>query len=105
MFVTCLFMKMKTTSAKSGYQMTNIIWRTIFTKDFVQVQGTFRMSVLSIACYVMVRMRKVTPQLDKSWRKKTLRVVWLSEQAYTVDALAIGGDEGRTNLRKAMMSQ
>lgn len=34
-------------------------------------------------------------------RKKHLRVVRLSDQAYTVDALAVRGDEGRANLRKA----
>ncbi len=32
-------------------------------------------------------------------RKKHLRVVRLSDQAYTVDALAVRGDEGRANLR------
>ncbi len=34
-------------------------------------------------------------------RAKLLRVVRLSDQAYTVDALAVRGDEGRANLRKA----
>lgn len=34
-------------------------------------------------------------------RERHLRVVRLSEQAYTVDALAVRGDEGRANLRKA----
>ncbi len=33
--------------------------------------------------------------------RRLLRVVRLSEQAYTVDALAVRGDEGRANLRKA----
>ena len=33
--------------------------------------------------------------------EKRLWVVRLSEQAYTVDALAVRGDEGRANLRKA----
>ena len=33
--------------------------------------------------------------------RKLLRVVRLSDQAYTVDALAVRGDEGRANLRKA----
>ena len=32
---------------------------------------------------------------------KHLRVVRLSDQAYTVDAQAVRGDEGRANLRKA----
>ena len=32
---------------------------------------------------------------------KRLWVVRLSDQAYTVDALAVRGDEGRANLRKA----
>ena len=34
-------------------------------------------------------------------RSKRLWVVRLSDQAYTVDALAVRGDEGRANLRKA----
>ncbi len=36
-----------------------------------------------------------------SQRSKRLWVVRLSDQAYTVDALAVRGDEGRANLRKA----
>ena len=32
-------------------------------------------------------------------------VVWSSEQAHVADAMAAGGDEGRTNLRKAQMSR
>ena len=32
---------------------------------------------------------------------RRLWVVRLSDQAYTVDALAVRGDEGRANLRKA----
>jgi hypothetical protein len=35
---------------------------------------------------------------------KLIWVVWLSDQAYTVDALAVRGDEGRNNLRKALAS-
>ena len=36
--------------------------------------------------------------------KRLLRVVWLSDKAYTVDALAVRGDEGRVSLRKAVVS-
>ena len=32
-------------------------------------------------------------------KTKTFEVVWLSDKAYKVDALAIRGDEGRANLR------
>ena len=32
--------------------------------------------------------------------KKLLWVIWSSDQACTVDALAVRGDEGRGNLRK-----
>lgn len=38
---------------------------------------------------------------NKPDRTRHLRVVRLSDQAYTVDALAVRGDEGRANLRKA----
>ena len=36
---------------------------------------------------------------------RILEVVWLSDKAYKVDALAIRGEEGRANLRKAWMSR
>lgn len=45
-------------------------------------------------------MRGVSESLKLASRR-LLRVVRLSEQAYTVDALAVRGDEGRANLRKA----
>jgi hypothetical protein len=38
---------------------------------------------------------------QQAGQMKHLRVVRLSDQAYTVDALAVRGDEGRANLRKA----
>ena len=38
-------------------------------------------------------------------RARILEVVWLSDKAYKVDALAIRGEEGRANLRKAWMSR
>lgn len=38
---------------------------------------------------------------QQAGQKRHLRVVRLSDQAYTVDALAVRGDEGRANLRKA----
>ena len=37
--------------------------------------------------------------------KRLLGVVWLSDKAYTVDALAVRGDEGRVSLRKAVVSR
>ena len=36
---------------------------------------------------------------------RLFRVVWLSDEAYTVDALAVRGDEGRVSLRKAVVSR
>ena len=39
----------------------------------------------------------------ESGRKDQLEilVIWSSDEAHTVDALAVGGDEGRCSLRKA----
>ena len=37
--------------------------------------------------------------------KRLFGVVWLSDEAYTVDALAVRGDEGRVSLRKAVVSR
>ena len=47
----------------------------------------------------------VNPEGDKSplvcdLNRKLLWVIWSSDQACTVDALAVRGDEGRGNLRK-----
>ena len=36
---------------------------------------------------------------NKEQKKKFFGVVWSSEQAHVADAMAAGGDEGRTNLR------
>lgn len=36
---------------------------------------------------------------NKGQEKKFFGVVWSSEQAHVADAMAAGGDEGRTNLR------
>ena len=49
--------------------------------------------------------------MNKQWLPRTgspgklFRVVWLSDEAYTVDALAVRGDEGRVSLRKAVVSR
>lgn len=41
------------------------------------------------------------------WRYKPrlFGVIWSSEEAHTVDALAVGGEEGRGSLRKASGSR
>ena len=35
----------------------------------------------------------------RTQQERLYRVVWLSDKAYTVDALAVRGDEGRVSLR------
>ena len=41
----------------------------------------------------------------RTQQERLYRVVWLSDKAYTVDALAVRGDEGRVSLRKAVVSR
>ena len=48
--------------------------------------------------------KNCSESLNFSHRHGVARRLWvvrLSDQAYTVDALAVRGDEGRANLRKA----
>ena len=52
--------------------------------------------------YVTDRTRKNAPHRKQS--RRLFWVVWLSDKAYTVDALAVRGDEGRVSLRKAVVS-
>lgn len=51
--------------------------------------------------YLMNKLRKQ----KLSDKRKFSGVVWSSEQAHVADAMAPGGDEGRTNLRKAQASR
>ncbi len=52
--------------------------------------------------YITERTRK--SRAAQVLKRKLFRVVWLSDYAYTVDALAVRGDEGRVSLRKAVAS-
>ena len=40
----------------------------------------------------------------KAYNIELIEIIWSRREAQTVDALAVGGDEGRGILRKAMMS-
>ena len=42
---------------------------------------------------------------DRFRMRRRFEVIWSSEQAHTVDALAVSGDEGRGSLRKASGSR
>ncbi len=44
------------------------------------------------------------PVLGGGMTPRQLGVIWSSEEAHMVDALAVGGDEGRGSLRKAWRS-
>ena len=55
-----------------------------------------------------VSLRQVSEDLrfeDRFKMRRRFEVIWSSEQAHTVDALAVSGDEGRGSLRKASGSR
>jgi hypothetical protein len=55
-----------------------------------------------------VSLRQVKRDLrfeDRFRMRRRFEVIWSSEQAHTVDALAVSGDEGRGSLRKASGSR